>query len=53
MLKRGMSVGMVAREIGYESESAFSRAFKAHFGHPPTEAATAAPRPPPSTRAGP
>lgn len=28
-------VGDVARRIGYDSEAAFSRAFKAQFGHPP------------------
>ena len=29
------SVAQVAAEVGYESESAFNRAFKRHFGEPP------------------
>ena len=30
-----MSVAQVARRVGYQSESALSRAFKRHVGHPP------------------
>lgn len=30
-----LSVGQVARRVGYESQSAFTRAFKAHFGITP------------------
>jgi transcriptional regulator GlxA family with amidase domain len=33
-----LSVGEIARSIGYESEAAFSRAFKTMFGTPPREA---------------
>lgn len=32
--RSGASVGAVAAEIGYESEAAFSRAFKKHVGIP-------------------
>lgn len=36
MLKRADTrVSEVARRIGYDSDAAFSRAFKAQFGHPP------------------
>ena len=28
-------IGEVAISIGYESEAAFSRAYKTEFGHPP------------------
>lgn len=36
MLKRpGVRVSDVARRVGYDSDSAFSRAFKAQFGMPP------------------
>lgn len=39
MLKRvDTRVSDVARRIGYDSDAAFSRAFKAQFGHPPTRA---------------
>jgi AraC-like DNA-binding protein len=34
-LARGTSVGTVSRALGYESESAFSTAFKRVMGHPP------------------
>jgi AraC-like DNA-binding protein len=34
-LSRGQSVSTVARSLGYESESAFSTAFKRVMGHPP------------------
>lgn len=38
MLKRGDSrVSDVARRIGYDSDAAFSRAFKAQFGVPPVQ----------------
>lgn len=36
MLQRSDArVGEIGRQIGYESEAAFSRAYKAQFGHPP------------------
>lgn len=39
MLKRADTrVSEVARRIGYDSDAAFSRAFKAQFGHPPAMA---------------
>lgn len=39
MLKRADTrVSDVARRIGYDSDAAFSRAFKAQFGHPPAMA---------------
>ena len=39
MLRRGdRLVGDVAREIGYDSDAAFSRAFKAQFGYAPVNA---------------
>lgn len=42
MLRRSdIKVGEVARRVGYDSESAFSRAFKAQFGIPPVMAKTA------------
>jgi len=34
-LERGATVGEIATELGYESEAAFSRAFKRHVGVPP------------------
>ncbi len=34
-LARGDPVGIVSRALGYESESAFSTAFKRVMGHPP------------------
>jgi AraC-like DNA-binding protein len=38
MLKRGdVRVSEVARRIGYDSDAAFSRAFKAQFGVPPVD----------------
>lgn len=38
MLKRGdIRVSEVARHIGYDSDAAFSRAFKAQFGVPPVD----------------
>jgi AraC family transcriptional regulator, alkane utilization regulator len=30
-----MNIGKVAERVGYESEAAFNRAFKRHFGEPP------------------
>jgi AraC-like DNA-binding protein len=39
MLSKGDArVGEVGRSVGYESEAAFSRAYKAYFGHAPREA---------------
>jgi len=39
MLKRpDTRVSDIARRIGYDSDAAFSRAFKAQFGHPPAMA---------------
>jgi len=38
-------VSDVARRIGYESEAAFSRAFKAQFGIPPASVRSADPQP--------
>ena len=35
-LARGKSIGVVARECGYASSSAFSAAFRKHFGQPPS-----------------
>jgi AraC-like DNA-binding protein len=35
LLRHGVSVTRVAEEIGYESEAAFSRAFKRGYGMPP------------------
>jgi AraC-like DNA-binding protein len=35
--RSSLSVGEIARSIGYESEAAFSRAFKTMFGTPPRE----------------
>lgn len=34
-------VSTIARDIGYDSEAAFSRAFKARFGYPPSQVRTA------------
>jgi AraC-like DNA-binding protein len=33
-----MKVTEAARRVGYASDAAFSRAFKAHFGYAPSEA---------------
>jgi AraC family transcriptional regulator, alkane utilization regulator len=30
-----LTIGRIAEVVGYESESAFNRAFKRAFGHPP------------------
>ena len=39
MLSKGvLRVGEVALDVGYESEAAFSRAYKAFFGHTPRDA---------------
>ena len=39
MLAKGvLRVGEVALDVGYESEAAFSRAYKAFFGHTPRDA---------------
>ncbi|MBB3458988.1 AraC-like DNA-binding protein [Rhizobium sp. BK313] len=35
LVKGDMRVGQIGLNIGYESEAAFSRAYKALFGHPP------------------
>jgi AraC-like DNA-binding protein len=35
MLRDGRSIAEIAAEVGYESEAAFSRAFKRHLGVPP------------------
>jgi len=35
LAERNLSVGETALRVGYESEAAFSRAFKRHFGHSP------------------
>jgi AraC-like DNA-binding protein len=35
MLKAGEAIGRIAERSGYESEAAFSRAFKREFGVPP------------------
>jgi AraC-like DNA-binding protein len=35
LTKRGARVGEIGRSIGYESEAAFSRAYKSFFGHSP------------------
>ena len=37
LTKRSARVGEVGLSIGYESEAAFSRAYKAHFGHSPRD----------------
>lgn len=34
---KGIKVAAVAQEVGYESEAAFSRAFKKFSGQSPTE----------------
>ena len=36
-LRRGRPIKMIAFEVGYGSEAAFSRAFKTHAGHSPRE----------------
>ncbi|MEC5385786.1 AraC family transcriptional regulator [Uliginosibacterium sp. H3] len=38
--REGMRVAVVANRLGYDSEAAFSRAFKRIVGHPPSEART-------------
>jgi AraC-like DNA-binding protein len=38
LARRGSRVGEVGLAIGYESEAAFSRAYKAHFGRSPRDA---------------
>lgn len=38
LVKSGLRVGEVGLAVGYESEAAFSRAYKAFFGHAPREA---------------
>jgi transcriptional regulator GlxA family with amidase domain len=44
LLRAGsLKVTDVANGAGYGSEAAFSRAFKAHFGYPPSEAHRIAP----------
>jgi AraC-like DNA-binding protein len=35
LAKRGARIGEIGFSIGYESEAAFSRAYKALFGHSP------------------
>lgn len=35
---RALRVSQAAQRIGYASEAAFSRAFKAQFGYPPSHA---------------
>jgi AraC-like DNA-binding protein len=37
LAKRGARVGEVSLSIGYESEAAFSRAYKGLFGHSPRD----------------
>ncbi len=37
LLRRDARVGEIGLRIGYESEAAFSRAYKALFGHPPRD----------------
>jgi len=45
LLRRGdLRVSEVARQVGYDSEAAFSRAFKAQFGMTPTHARDPVPR---------
>lgn len=36
-LEGGMKVACTARELRYQSEASFSRAFKEHCGYPPQE----------------
>jgi AraC-like DNA-binding protein len=38
LANRGLRVGEVGFAVGYESEAAFSRAYKSFFGHAPSEA---------------
>lgn len=38
LTSRGLRVGEVGFAVGYESEAAFSRAYKSYFGHTPREA---------------
>lgn len=45
MRQANARVSDVARKIGYDSEAAFSRAFKAQFGVPPIEVRAADPKP--------
>ncbi|MDP1792089.1 MAG: helix-turn-helix transcriptional regulator, partial [Methylibium sp.] len=35
LVRDRLKIAVVARRLGYESEAAFSRAFKRHFGQPP------------------
>lgn len=37
LLRAGIKVTEAAQRVGYASDAAFSRAFKAHFGHAPSE----------------
>ncbi|GEP10275.1 helix-turn-helix transcriptional regulator [Methylobacterium gnaphalii] len=39
LARRGARVGEIAHRVGYESEAAFSRAYKALFGHSPRDEA--------------
>lgn len=48
-LRRGESVLTVALDAGYDSPEAFARAFKAHYGLPPSRFASAEPAPDPWT----
>ena len=43
LTRRDQRVGEVGLAVGYESEAAFSRAYKAFFGHAPREARPASP----------
>lgn len=42
-LRSGKPIANVGRSIGYTSHSAFSRAFRSHFGHSPSDANTRQP----------
>jgi transcriptional regulator GlxA family with amidase domain len=44
LTRRDQRVGEVGLAVGYESEAAFSRAYKAFFGHAPREARPASPQ---------
>ena len=37
LLRDGGHAGQVAFAVGFQSEAAFNRAFKRHYGHPPTQ----------------